>query len=69
MVGTFSRAVFGSIKKVILFQLATLFTYVFVASGLIVSFLSIPLLVIWPLSASLYRRIISGLAYTVIGRK
>jgi len=48
--------------------LSTFFAYVFVLSGLIVSALSILLLVVWPLSKSAYRKITSGLAYTVLGR-
>ena len=57
------------IKKVVLLLVATLFSYVFVASGLLVGFLSILLLVIWPFSKNVYRIITSGLAYSVLGRE
>lgn len=48
---------------------ASLCSYVFVFSGLVVSVLSLLLLVVWPFSKSAYRWITSGLAYTVLGRE
>ena len=47
-----------------------LFTYVFLTSTLIVSTLCLLLMIIlWPISKNLYRRISSLLAYTVFSRK
>ena len=49
---------------------AMVFTYVFLASSLIVSTLCLLLMVvIWPISKSLYRRVSSYLVYTVFARK
>ena len=48
---------------------AVLLTYIFVVSGVIVGGLSILLLVIWPFSKNLYRRVVSLLLATLSGRE
>ena len=58
---------FRKIKQLPLF--AMVFTYVFLASALIISTLCVLLVVIWPVSKNLYRRISSWLVYTVFARK
>lgn len=47
---------------------AVLLTYIFVVSGVIVGGLSILLLVIWPFSKNLYRRVVSLLLATLSGQ-
>ena len=49
--------------------LTVLFTWVFVLSALIVSLLCIAATVIWPFSKSIYRRLVTKLAYSIMGRK
>lgn len=56
-------------KFLLLYLLASVFAYVFVTSGLIVSILSILLLPMYTVAKSAYRRLTSALAYTVLGRK
>ncbi len=56
------------LKRVPSLLIAVFFTYVFVASGVVVTVLSLLLLFLWPVAATTYRRITSGLAYTVLGR-
>ena len=48
---------------------AVLLVYIFVSSGLCISFLCLLLLVIWPYNKTLYRRIVIKLAYCLLGRK
>jgi len=57
------------LKKIPLLLVAVFFTYVFVASGMVVTLLSLLLLFLWPVAPTTYRKITSGLAYTVLGRK
>ena len=59
----------GLLKKIPLLLVAVFFTYVFVSSSVVVTLLSLLLLFLWPVAATTYRRITSGLAYTVLGRE
>ena len=57
------------IKKIPLLLVASFFTYVFVASAMVATVVSLLLLFLWPVAATAYRKITSGLAYTIFGRK
>lgn len=46
-----------------------LFTYVFVTSALTATAICLLLVVIWPFCKTLYRRIVTLLAYSILGRK
>ena len=62
----------SQMKRILGALFASVFCYVFVTSGLIVSLLCLLLLTLWPCGAAarnLYRRISSVLAYSILSRK
>ena len=62
-------AVWSALKLLPRMLFAILYTYVFVVSGLLSSVISLLLLFLWPFAKTTYRRVTSGLAYTVLGRE